>query len=242
MPTLKFDGQSIEYRIRVSARARRVSIVVGSGGAELVVPKGADTDRARAWLQDRAGWIARKQNELHTRAGMAEDAIRVRSGSRMLYRGNTVTLRLAPDQRGTPSLVEAVLTLPLAATRRTPAGLLEAWMRARAREIIEDSVARYAACLGRWPRSVRLREQRSRWGSCGIRDDLNLNWRLVMAPAEALDYVTLHELCHLFERNPGKAFWSRVARHMPEYALLRTWLRSQGARILTPIVDQSENS
>ncbi len=241
MPTLEFDGKSIEYRIRVSARARRVSIVVGTGGTELVVPKGADPYRARAWLKGRAGWIFQKQNELYKRAGMAEDVIRVCSGSQLLYRGSPVTLQLAPDQRGTPTLNEAVLIVPLSSTRRTPARLLEAWLRARARETIEDSVARYAACLGRWPRSVRLRAQRTRWGSCGIRDDLNLNWRLVMAPAPALDYVALHELCHLFERNHGAAFWSRVARHMPEYALHRNWLRSQGHRILAPLADEAES-
>jgi predicted metal-dependent hydrolase len=244
MPTLKFGARSIDYRVRVSVRARRTRIVVGPGGTELVVPEGASLRRATAWLESRAGWVLSKQDTLKsdlTRAGQAD--IAVRSGARMLYRGRQVEIRIGPPGHGPPghgpTLDGGILRLPTPPAGASAASGLESWLRTQARGFLHDSVARQAPVVGRQPAGVRLRGQRTRWGSCGIRGHLNLNWRLVMAPAETLDYVVAHELCHLFERNHGAAFWARVAAVMPDYGQQRDWLRQYGHRILAPLRDES---
>ena len=77
-----------------------------------------------------------------------------------------------------------------------------------------------------------LRDQRSRWGSCSSRGTLSFNWRLVLAPHDVLDYVVVHEVCHLLEHNHGPAFWALVARRRPAYADARQWLDRFGWEIL----------
>ena len=80
---------------------------------------------------------------------------------------------------------------------------------------------------------ITIRNQKSKWGSCSSQGNLNFNWKLIMAPPEALDYVVIHELCHLYEFNHSPKFWERVARYQPDYAVWRDFLRSGWAHPYT---------
>ncbi|MDD5272957.1 MAG: M48 family metallopeptidase, partial [Methylovulum sp.] len=82
------------------------------------------------------------------------------------------------------------------------------------------------------PRSVIIKTQKSRWGSCGIHNDININWLLIMAPPEVLEYVVVHELCHIQVRNHSAQFWALVAEHLPDYQSPRQWLKQQGGDLM----------
>jgi predicted metal-dependent hydrolase len=79
---------------------------------------------------------------------------------------------------------------------------------------------------------ITLRDQRSRWGSCSSRGTLSFNWRLVLAPHDVLDYVVVHEVCHLVEHNHGSGFWRLVERRRPGYREPKRWLDDHGWEIL----------
>jgi predicted metal-dependent hydrolase len=89
-----------------------------------------------------------------------------------------------------------------------------------------------AAALGVAYKRISLRDQRSRWGSCSTTGTLSFNWRLVLAPHDVLDYVVVHEICHLVEMNHGGAFWALVERRRPAYADAKAWLDEHGWEIL----------
>ena len=74
-----------------------------------------------------------------------------------------------------------------------------------------------AALIGCRPGRIALREQKTKWGSCSSLGNLNFNWKLIMKPTAAMEYVVVHELCHLKELNHSKAFWALVARCLPDY-------------------------
>jgi len=114
------------------------------------------------------------------------------------------------------------------AERYRPTGP-DAAQRARAREIISARVAHWAALLGLEYKKIFIKNQRSMWGSCSGRGNLNFNWRLAAAAPEALDYVVIHELCHLREMNHSKKFWAHVAAACPDYKARRRWLRDNTA-------------
>ena len=76
-----------------------------------------------------------------------------------------------------------------------------------------------------------IRDQKSRWGSCSQKGNVNFNWKLVMAPPPALDYVVVHELCHLYEFNHSPRFWALVARHVPDYEVWKKWLKAHGKEL-----------
>lgn len=102
---------------------------------------------------------------------------------------------------------------------------LEPQQVAQFRIDVYNSIEKYSQLLGRRPTAVVLKTQRRRWGSCGIHDQIYINWILMMAPLAVLEYVVLHECCHLFHRNHGRHFWNLVQKHMPDYKVQEKWLR-----------------
>ena len=108
----------------------------------------------------------------------------------------------------------------------------ESEARRAARELVTMLCEEEAEALGvRWSR-IEIRDQRSRWGSCSTRGTLSFNWRLVLAPFEVLDYVVVHELCHLREPNHSPRFWALVAGRRPDWSASRDWLREHGEELL----------
>lgn len=89
-----------------------------------------------------------------------------------------------------------------------------------------------AAGLGVAYSRLTLRDQRSRWGSCSSKGALSFNWRLVLAPHDVLDYVVVHEVCHLAEHHHGPAFWQLVERRRPAFRESKAWLDAHGWELL----------
>jgi len=86
--------------------------------------------------------------------------------------------------------------------------------------------------IGVCPRKLTVREQKTRWGSCSSKGNISLNWKLVMAPMEVIDYVIVHELCHMKEMNHSKNYWNIVKSIIPDFELRRKWLKDNGHRLL----------
>ncbi len=79
---------------------------------------------------------------------------------------------------------------------------------------------------------IELRNQRTRWGSCSTGGTLSLNWRLIMAPPDVVDYIVVHELAHLTEQHHGEAFWQQVADQIPNYQEKSNWLNQNSAKLI----------
>lgn len=100
--------------------------------------------------------------------------------------------------------------------------------RAKARARLESRVAYYHKFTGGRYTSITVRDQKTRWGSCSSSGTLSFNYRLIFAPPEILDYVVVHELCHLTHMNHSKDFWNMVGSVLPDYKTRRQWLRDHG--------------
>jgi predicted metal-dependent hydrolase len=106
------------------------------------------------------------------------------------------------------------------------------WFKSEAQRDIEARVSVHAGTLGVKVRSVSMRSQATRWGSCSSSGNLNFNWRLVLAPPFVLDYVAAHEVAHLREMNHSQAFWDRVAEALPDMGRGRAWLKAHGRQLM----------
>ena len=102
----------------------------------------------------------------------------------------------------------------------------------RAKETIPPIVAHYARLLGVTCGHIAIRSQRTRWGSCSAKGNLNFNCLLLLAPPEVLEYVVVHELCHRLELNHSSRFWSVVEKILPRYRDQRRWLKEHGAALI----------
>ena len=105
-------------------------------------------------------------------------------------------------------------------------------LKKRARRVFLARTAYFAPLVGVKAGRISIRSQRTKWGSCSARGNLNFNCLLVLAPAEVLDYVVVHELCHLLEMNHSRRFWAEVARVLPDYAASRKWLKQNGNALM----------
>jgi len=110
--------------------------------------------------------------------------------------------------------------------------LTEEQGRREARARIELIAQSEAVALDASYSRITLRDQRSRWGSCSVKGELSFNWRLVLAPHDVLDYVVVHEVCHLVEHHHGPSFWKLVARRRRDYLESKAWLDENGWELL----------
>lgn len=221
-----------EYMLRTSARARRVRLVVQPGGAlEVVAPHSATLARVEAALREHETWIIRTRARLSAATPPAE-LEPLTEGRALPCAGRELRLSMrmgAPTGRVQARLVDAQLTLTLPREDEALArATLERWYRRHAQTVFAERLAHWNVHYGyTWTRVV-IKEQKTRWGSCSRRGALNFNWRLMLAPLPVLDYVVIHELCHLKEPNHGPRFWALVARTCPDYRERRDWLRHHG--------------
>ena len=105
---------------------------------------------------------------------------------------------------------------------------LRLWMVDKAQEIIKNRTAEYGVALGVNYNNIRIKDTKTRWGSCSSKGNLNFNYRIIMAPQAVMDYIIVHELCHLKHMNHGKEFWEAVAQYMPDYKKYKEWLKVNG--------------
>ncbi|MFH1726754.1 MAG: M48 family metallopeptidase [Elusimicrobiota bacterium] len=105
--------------------------------------------------------------------------------------------------------------------------------RRRAASVLASRVEDWSRVMGVGYGKVRVKDQRTRWGSCSAKGNLNFNWRLTLAPPEVLDYVVVHELAHLLEMSHSRDFWRLVERWCPDHKAHRRWLRTRGRGLLS---------
>ncbi len=105
-------------------------------------------------------------------------------------------------------------------------------LKQKARDLLTIKSEYYKKLLGVQYDRIRIGDQKTRWGSCSSRKTISYNWHLVLMPEEIMDYVVVHELCHLIEMNHSKRFWDKVGEILPDYQRRRKWLKENGNRFL----------
>ena len=108
-------------------------------------------------------------------------------------------------------------------------------LREKTMQLVTERVKHYAPMMGVQYHQIVIRTQRTRWGSCSSKGNLSFNCLLGLMPPEVLDYVVVHELCHLIEMNHSKQFWDAVEQMMPDYKVHRKWLKDNGNQLIAKI-------
>ena len=229
--SVEIDGSVIRYTVVRSARRKKTVTITLDRDRAVVVAAPLRTRNAdiEAIVRKRAGWILRKLREGDSRPRPRQFV----SGESLLYLGRPVPISVQATSGLTPSVkledrtfqIECPEYLEGEERRTALREALMGWYWARAGEIIRQAVERWQPRVDRKPARISLGNQKSLWGSCSSKGSLRFNWRLVMAPPELIDYVVVHELCHLVVANHSDSFWEQVARLIPDYTRRRLDLR-----------------
>jgi predicted metal-dependent hydrolase len=215
------------FNVVLSARRRTMELSVERNGALVIrAPEGASSARLEAFIREKRTWVYTKVTEKEALLR----AVRVReyvSGEGFPYLGRSYRLLLVNHQ-DVPLRLEAGRFRLLRSEAERGRAHFVRWYTEHGREWLRRRVEAFAPRVGVEPRSVDVRELGYRWGSCGRNHCLNFNWATVLLPPRNVEYVIVHELVHLRERNHTPAFWRRVERAVPDYLRRKAWLAEHG--------------
>jgi predicted metal-dependent hydrolase len=210
-------------------RSRRKTIALEiSADAKLIVraPLFTSEKTINRLILRKKQWIKKKQEQARKRRKNIFP-IKFHEGDSFPFLGNGYPLHIIA-WTDSPLEFDGKQFLLKESSARAAQKLFINWYRDQAIRIFMERISWYASISAVKPDSVKISNARKRWGSCSARGEIRLNWRLVMAPIEIIDYVVVHELIHIRERNHSKKFWNNVNKILPEYKKQRIWLRENG--------------
>ena len=225
----------IEFDVTYSKRKTLAIKIDPSGDVSVAAPKGTSRKAIIDMVSNKADWIIKKLNEIETRNAQVIKREFV-AGESFMYLGSDYPLQMTIN----PELNKLTVRLSdgrfMVDSPVTDADViksaLEAWYRFMAGQYIKSRIDHYRSVLNVMPNRVTIKEQKTMWGSCSSKNNLNFNWRVMMAPAEVVDYLVVHELCHLIHHNHSKKFWNQVSAILPDYKVRQNWLKKNGARLI----------
>ncbi|MBI4597024.1 MAG: M48 family metallopeptidase [Candidatus Omnitrophica bacterium] len=227
--TTTLGERQLTYTLRASSRARHPGLWMDpAAGLVVTAPRGFAPDDASAFLRRHQRWVLRWIARLERRwQGLPK---RWPYGQSLLYRGQPLTVRVIGGRRGTVALID---DQHLVVATRTPSidgarRVLSRWLKQQALQTLTERTEALASSMQLSPGRIYVRSLRRTWGRCWPSGSLSFSYHLIMAPREVLEYVVVHELAHLKERNHSRDFWALVAAHHPEYQQRCAWLRTHG--------------
>jgi predicted metal-dependent hydrolase len=215
----------LDIAYRTSPRRKSIGLMVTAEGRVVVtMPRGTSKENLDRVLAKHGAWIERKVAERKAAWG------RLQAGEAYLL-GEAFRLTVV---RGTTGAVflnrkEIRVTLPKGADLWPR---LVAWYAECAFGLLRERVSYFGTAMGLTTGPVELKGWKRRWGECHPNGTLKFNWRLIMLPAEVIDYVVVHELAHLKVPGHNPRFWAQVARVLPDYGHRRAWLNHAGTPFL----------
>jgi predicted metal-dependent hydrolase len=220
---------TLPYRIRRSDRALQARILVDADGVQVVVPRRFPLRNVEPFVQEKRPWIERTLRRM--RESESEfPRPQAQAGSEIPYLDERLTLNVRTEAgRQRAHLVrrgaQLRVALPPQAELR---GALEAWYRRQARSEVAVRLDAAVARAGRSYTTLQIRGQSTRWASCSTTGAMSFNWRLLLAPAEILDYVVEHEVAHLDVQDHSARFWRLLGSRSPRWREHEAWLRRHG--------------
>ena len=235
MQQLSIGRTIIPYTIRQSDTAQRKRIIVTPNSVEVVTPKNTSAQDVAAFIQKKRRWVYDKQEEMQERlAHFAHDTyMHLQSGAKIPFRGRNMRLQIVRE-KAEKIEIRYQNGFNITVPKHIPEALVEAsigleltfWLKDRLKEDARQMTKQYCQVLGIKYKGIKIGAPARLWGSCTLKGVITLNWHLIAAPRAVLEYVVLHELCHVQHRNHSKEFWALLASHMPDYAIRKRWLET----------------
>jgi len=216
--------------IRSKRRRKTISLHIRDGKIVIHAPHKASKKEIEEFIREKETWVIGKLIEEKERREEWQKAFL--PGEKFLYLGEWYPLEI--DESGHKEVTlklsfgNFILNKDHAVEVRD---LFIDWYKREAKEKIEGRVRYYSDRFRLFPKGTKITGAKSRWGSCSRDDRLSFSWRIIMAPVRIIDYILVHELVHIKEKNHSRNFWSALEKILPDYRERRLWLKENGHRL-----------
>lgn len=236
---IEINNEKISYSIKKTKRKTIAITVDMSGDVKVTAPLRVSERYIKELVQKKSEWIINKINEVIEKNSNIVCRQFV-DGENILYLGKEYALKIIEKNDcksvvlKTEDFIQVYIPVGLTEEDRKQVvkGELIKWYKQCFADITKKRIEKYSLQLKVFPCKVVIKNQKTLWGSCSKNGNINLNWRLVMAPMNIIDYVIVHELCHLKFMNHSKDFWNLVKSILADYQKQRDWLKVNGNRLV----------
>lgn len=238
MKKFQLEDRIIEYKV-IKSKRKTIELSINEK-KEIVIkaPNNCSNEYIYEFLKDRQKWIT-KRLELIEKRISTRHYLEFNTGERLFYLGKPYPLVVEEHKENRIAVGfeqgEFKLVLPTylkgEAKREAAKDIILQLYKKMARNIFKERTEFYSKLIGVTVNRIFIKEQKTLWGSCSSKNNINYNWKLIMAPLEVLDYVVIHELCHIIHRNHSKDYWQEVEKYMPQYKEKLKWLKEYGSSL-----------
>lgn len=230
----------MEYLIRRSARAKRMRLSLNqSGELTLVLPRFVPETIGRVFVNSQSAWIKMQQAKIKSKVEIYQQQEWSTGSDIIIFDQKKYSIKLISHslKRDCYKINEKVLGVCLSPDDKNSKQkrikiLIESFYKDLAKEHLTKRSEYWAEQLGARFNQVRIKSTKSRWGSCSTKKNLNYNWKVLQAPAAVIDYLVIHEVCHLKEMNHSTKFWKLVENLDPKFKAHRAYLKEHQGRLL----------
>jgi predicted metal-dependent hydrolase len=222
-----YSGKTIRFEIKYKNRTSFGITIDSFGNIEVQAPKGTPNESVIKLLEEKWELVHQKINEMQERKHGTQKKV-YEHGERFLYLGNSYPIQIFEDSHIEQDYVLFEKdTLHIFVKHFEDEKIKQALKRfyyQQCKALIEKSISFYQSNFKTKPRSIRISDSKTTWGTCDSGAQLTFNWRLAMAPQNVIDYVVVHEMCHMVHLNHDRSFWRLVGKIMPDYKEKENWL------------------
>ena len=217
-----------EVQIRRTNRRKTATVKIEQGVVQVVVPKTLSQQAIDDLIANKSNWI--RQKLILQQSVPVSKPKQFVSGESFTYLGRNYRLKVLPGQVEPVKLKHGYLHVTVPPDQKSDHRLirqrLRDWYLHRAIDKLEQKSIKYSEQMGVQPTQIKVKEYKSRWGSCNSRGEISYNWKIIMTPHRIVDYVVIHELCHLIHHNHSPEYWHQVRSIVPDYQEKRDWLKT----------------
>lgn len=220
-------GQTVSFEIVYKKRTSMGITIDIYGNVEVLVPKETSDERVLQLIEEKWDWVQQKSKEMKDR--WLGKKVKVHDHSEFfLYLGNEYPIQVSHDvtiQRDYVVFEGDKLNIYVKQLEDEKIKqALKRFYYQQCKALVEKSIRSFQKHFKSKPRSIRISDNNSNWGTCDSRQQLTFNWKLAMAPQKVIDYVVVHEMCHLVHLNHDRSFWRLVGKILPDYEESEHWL------------------
>ena len=214
--------------VKRTNRKKTASIKIEQGVVQVIVPKNLPQKEIDDLLKQKSNWI--RQKLIIQQSVPLSTPKEFVSGESFSYLGRNYRLKVLKGDLQPVKLKQGYLQVTVPMEQKSDQALirklLQDWYLDRASDKLEQKSIKYSEQMGVQPTKIKVKEYKSRWGSCNSRGEISYNWKIIMTPHRIVDYVVIHELCHLIHHNHSPEYWHQVRSIVPDYQDKRDWLKT----------------